>query len=764
MKVRAHVCALAVIAVIGGSGVLRAQTHAARATVTGTVTDATTGLPVVAAELRLLPSHAVDVAHADGRFYFRDIEPGNYTLVVQRIGYQSVHRLVTLSAGQTLTVNVGLSVAALEVGALVVTGTLAPRAQQDVISPTSAITAAELDRRSSQTVAQTIENTPGVAVSSLGPATSRPVIRGLGGDRILILEDGQRPGDLSSMSSDHAVAIEPIAARRIEIVRGPMSLLYGSSALGGVVNVVRDEIPDSRPHESQGSFSVQGESVNRGATAGGHLLTHLGAFAVRGEATFRNAGDLHTPAGPVINTGARTYDLGLGAGLPADHGHGGVAYRFYKNDYGVPGGFVGGHPTGVDISMRRHNTRFRTELHRDEGFLNTLSFDGGYTNYQHAEFEPSGAIGTDFRQNVVQGEVLARHRGQGKLTEGAVGARMQYRDVQTGGTLRTPATYDYSAAVFAIEEIGTGPLRLQGGLRYDFAHYVPRDTTAFVSAGGKRIPVRARSFGSVSGSGGVLWHAAEALRLGASVSRAYRTPDFNELFSNGPHLAANSFDVGDPLLKQETGFGVDAFVRVSTSRLNAEVAAYRNVLHDYIFPSSRGRAELGAQGGRPRFQYTNEDARFRGLEGSFDLTIAPSIQFEASGSAVQAEFTSGRAPIPVFDGFDTTFVAASKYPPLIPPAQAHLGVRFERTTHFLGIGTKLVASQQRTGDFETPTAGYNLVDANAGVRIAKGAFLHTITLRVDNIFNQSYRDHLSRLKEIMPGAGRNISLLYRATF
>ncbi len=750
---------------VAGMGQASGQAGAAaRSQITGVVVDSANGKPIVAASVQLLPTHVGDLTHADGRFVLRAIPPGRYTLVVQRIGYRQVNRPVQLAPGATADVRVELSVAAVEMGALVVTGTIGPRAKQDVISPVSTIAAAELDRRAATTVAAMLDSKPGLATTSLGPSTAHPVIRGLSGDRILMLEDGQRPGDMSSTGGDHAVAIEPLTARHIEVVRGPMSLLYGSSALGGVVNVVRDEIPVSLPHDVQGSASVHSATVNRSINGGGYVIGAIGNWALRGEASALNAQDLRTPNGPIEGTDAQTYDLSAGLGYPGKSGHAGGSYRFYANNYGVPGGFVGGHATEVSISMRRHTARLGSELHRDNQLWSSFKFDGGYTNYHHSETEPSGSVGTDFGQHLLQGELQARHSARGLLREGAVGMRGQYRDITTGGSLRTPSTYDMTLAGFAIEELGSETLRFQAGLRYDWAHYVPRDTASFVTAGGTRVPVRVRTFGAVSGSVGGLWTVTPALRLGASTSRAYRTPDFNELYSNGPHLAANSFDVGDPNLKQETGFGIDAFVRVSTERVSAEVAAYRNQLDHYIFPSSRGRAELGTQGGRPRFQYTNENARFVGVEGELDATVTRRLQFEMSGSLVNAVFTSARAPIPVFDGLDTTFVAASKFPPLIPPAQGRVALRIEHPGYFAGSGVKLVARQGRLGDFETVTDGYALVDLTAGLRLTRGGILHTITLRADNILNTEYRDHLSRLKEVMPGAGRNVGLLYRVVF
>jgi iron complex outermembrane receptor protein len=754
--------------VAGGFSPAHAQVVVgAHGAIQGVVVDATNGSPVAFAQVQVAPLHQADMTRADGRFILQGLEPGTYTLSVERLGYQGASESVVVEAGETVEVRIELRVAALQLSGIVVsTGALSARSADDVLSPVTTIAGADLDRRSNQTLAAMLDGRPGLTSTSLGPSTARPIIRGLGGDRILVLEDGQRTGDMSAMSSDHAVASEPLTARQIEVVRGPMSLMYGSSALGGVVNVVREDIPTTVDDERHGMVSLEGASVNDGLTGGGYLTWGMGPLGLRVEGSGRNYANVRTPDGRVANTGGRTWDLSLGAGIPGEHLHGGAAYRFYGSDYGIPGGFVGGHETGVDISMRRHALHLQGELHRDQSLISAIDADGGFTHYTQSELEPSGAVGTTFDQDLVQGELVARHTplGFGLVREGAVGVRGQFRDIRTGGSLRTPSTWDYSLAAFLVEELGPDVLRFQLGLRFDHARYEPRDTSSFVTAGGERIPVRPRTFGSLSGSAGLLWSPTSSVRVGASASRAYRTPDFNELYSNGPHLAANSYDVGDPSLGQETGLGFDVFVRLSHERVRAEIAAYRNMLSDYVFPSSRGRAELGTQGGRPRFQYTNEDARFLGMEGELLVALTQWLRLEGSGSVVRARFTSDRAPIPVFDGVDTTFVAASEFPPLIPPAQGRVGLRIDQPGRFAGVGAKLVARQGRLGDFETPTAGYALFDANAGVRLVRGGTLHTITLRVDNVFDERYRDHLSRIKDIMPGPGRSVSLLYRMVF
>jgi iron complex outermembrane receptor protein len=731
-----------------------------RPVVIGAVRDATTGAPVPGAVIRVVETHYELSAPESGVFIIERLGSGTWTLLVRAIGYRPTTRRLQLSPGDTVRLRVTLEPTVIQLEATVVTGTLGERSSAEVLNPTSVVHGAELDRRLAATVAGTLADAPGVSVASLGPATARPVIRGLGGDRILMLEDGQRSSDLSSTAADHAVAIDPLTARQVEVVRGPMGLMYGPSALGGVVNLIRDEIPRSQPEHLHGEASLQAVAGTP-ALAGGLWATGaLGRLVVRAEATGRGSGDVRTPERIIAGTDATSLGFAGSAALVGERHHAGVGYRYYQNDYGVPGGFVGGHSTSVGITMRRHSLRAEAEKHRSAGPLRLLRATAAFADYSHEEREPSGSVGTSFRLRSAALEGQAHHGETGQL-QGAFGLRVQLRDVATGGSLRTPPTTDWVLAGYVVEELPLGLLRLQGGLRYDVAHYSPGDTTAFVTAGGRRVPVRPRTFGSFSASLGVLWAPREALRLGVAASRAYRTPDFNELYSNGPHLAANSFDVGDPELRQETGHGLELFARWSDRRLRAEAAVFVNHLDDYIFPSSRGRAELGAQGNRPRFQYTNAGARFAGSETHLEVRASRRLVLEAGASWVAAVFDRRPDSIPVISATDTTFVEASRYPALVPPLKGRLAARYERPRWFATAGVRWSAAQQRLGDFETRTGAWATADLSAGVRLLAGRHFHTITLRADNVTDTAYRDHLDRLKEIQLQPGRSITMLYR---
>ena len=728
----------------------------------GTITDASTQSPVAAARVMLVGAHLEELSHTDGKFHFDRVPAGRHTIRIERLGYAVATQETEVKIGHAVMVNFRLTPSALEVAPLMVTGVISRRSADEMISSTTALHGQQLDRNANTTVAAMVEAQPGVAVSSIGPATARPIIRGLGGDRILLLEDGQRTGDMSATSGDHAVAIEPLTASQIEIVRGPMSLLYGSSAMGGVVNVVKHDIPESLPEHPYGQFSLEAASAQPGAAGGGSMTSRLGPVAARVEGSARIAGDLNTPSGSLTNTDLNTYNAAFGLGGGGEWGHAGGSYRFYSSNYGIPGGYVGGHAEGVTIDMQRHTLRGESEFHRDGSMLSSVKLSALGTKYEHTEMENGGEVGTLFDQLTTSAEVTARLEPVDSHVTAAFGMRGQYRDITTGGSLNTPSTRDYTLATYAISEFGSGRTKFQAGARYDWARYEPQEES-FVFVGGQEVPTAPRSFGSFSGSIGVLHEVTTGVRIGASVSRAYRTPDFNELYSDGPHLAANSYDVGDPQIDQETGIGGDVFLRGIGDQVRYDVAIFFMHLDNYIFPSSRGRAELGNQGFRPRFQFTNEDAHFLGAEAMVNVKLTEHFSIEATASYVQAEFASDLAPIPVITFEDTTFVPASKNPPLIPPLNGRAGLRYQEGRRSAGAEVKWAAEATRLGDFEKKTAAYAVLNLDAGVQLLIGGRLHSVTARIDNALDTEYRNHLSRIKDLMAQPGRNFALLYRVT-
>ena len=478
---------------------------------------------------------------------------------------------------------------------LVVTGSVVARAVNEVLRPTSVFAGEDLQRRLAGTLAETLSSEPGLAVSSMGPGSAHPVIRGLSGDRILMLEDGERVGDEFASGSDHATALDASSARRVEVIRGPGAILYGSNALGGVINVVRDDVPSSVPHHLTGAFHLQGQSVSN--AAGGSLNLTYGLtdhIPVRLELSRRSSGDLETPVGSLENTSTDIREISGGTSWVDDWGHAGATFRYYGNDYGIPGGFVGGHEAGVRVEMERTATRLRSVL-RPRGAFESIEIDAGHTWYEHREIEPPDILGTLFERRTVSGEILARHGGWGPFSSGGVGTRTSWEDFGFGGTLFTPNSTHTSFAVFALEEVDLNPIRLEAGLRYDWARVRPDRGRPHI----RNRPRPREIFGAASGSFGALAQLTQNLTVGGSVARAFRTPSVNELFSEGPHLAAYAFEVGNPSLEMERGTGIDLFVRLTGNRLNAEMTWFHNAIADYVFPTRNGRAEPRAAADLP---------------------------------------------------------------------------------------------------------------------------------------------------------------------
>jgi len=745
-----------------GVAVLLAQPASAQVrtgTISGRVVDAASSVALPFVMVRVLELHRVEQTHADGEFRFRDLPAGVHTIIAQRIGYAPLEVTVELRAGSDTVLELSLRAMPVTLATTVVTGTVRERRAVDAVSPTTVLEGAALDRRLDGTLAATIAGQPGVSATSMGPATARPVLRGLSGDRVLVLEDGTRLGDLSTTSADHAVALDALTVRRVEVVRGPNSLLYGSSALGGVINAVREEVPRSTPDAVHGTVSTQASSVNDGLAVGGEVRAPIAGLSWRAEGSARRAGDLRTPAGRLANTPVAQYGGALGVSRVGTRGHVGVAYRGFLSEYGLPGDFVGAHPGGVDLAMQRHVLRAEGDWHAESGLLETVRGSLVLSDYAHDERTKSGVVATRFEQRMLAAELVASHGEVAGLTTGAVGARFQLREIITRGALRTPSTDDWSLGVFVVEELERGPVRWQAGVRGDVAQFTPRSRRV-VTVLGERIPTDPRRFANVSASLGALWRIRDDLRAGANLSRSFRVPDFNELYSDGPHLAAYSYDVGNPRLDAETGVGADVFVRVDRERVQAEVALFRNAFSDYIFPRNTG--EMGRQGERWKFQFTARDAALYGGETSLSWVVAPSVVIEGNAAYVRGVVLGARDTIAGVDGAPSVLSARSL--PLLPPLNGRVGVRWDRPRWFAAVGARSAAAQEQLGDFETRTAGFTVADANIGLRVLIGDRLHAITLRVDNAFDRAYRDHLSRTKEIIPEAGRNVSLLYRVLF
>ena len=713
----------------------------------GSVRDAGTGEPLAGANVSVVGREARAVTRGDGSFHLTGMAAGAYILRADRVGYRGATVVVTVgterarrAVAESAEVVIELAASPIALDDLVVTATISERAAAEALRPVSVMTGDVLQRQMTATVAQTLASMPGLAATRMGPSVAQPVIRGLGGDRVLMLEDGIAVADASNSGADHTTALDPSSARRIEVVRGPGALLYGGNAMGGVINVIRDEIPSAVPHHVTGAATLQTQTAT-GSLAGSATAAFPVAERVplRVEVVARTAGDLKTPGGTLRNTDGELLSGGAGTAYVADWGRLGASFRGYRNYYGIPGGFVGGHDEGVRIEMERASSKFRTVVDEPVGPFDNLRFDATHTWYTHRELESADIVGTLFEQQGASADVLGRHGRWGPFTAGAMGGRASWEDFGYGGSLYTPDTRRLKAALYLLEEVDLGSIQIESGLRYDWTLTDPgEDRDSDIGE------IRDRRFHSLSGSLGVLYNPGSGLVLGASVVRAFRTPHVTELYSEGPHLAAYVFEVGNPSLEGEVGRGLDVFVRFESDRLRAEVTGFYNDIKNHTYGEDTGRLSRVLL---PIYQFRGNDAVFSGFEAGVEVDAGRGLALEAVASSVRGSLKGTDRPLP-----------------LVPPLKGHVAVKYETPSWYVRAESEMADRQDRVGEFEEPTRGYAVLNATAGVRLTLGGRLNTLTASLLNAANTEYRNHLSRVKEIMPEAARGLNVTYRVVF
>jgi iron complex outermembrane recepter protein len=738
----------------------------------GIVRDAETNSPIMFATIRLKDIGRHRISREDGTFQFDAIPVRKYTITVQHIGYVPIERDVDLVPDDTLLIDINLTPSIFEITeSVVVTGTGRERGISDAYQPTSVLGGLELQRKMQTTLPSSLTHLPGISQQSFGAAATQPVIRGMGGDRVLVLEDGQRTGDLSTTAADHTVAIEPVTAERVEVIRGPAGLLYGSNALGGVINIIREEIPRNLPERITGTLTVRGESYNNGYSGGGMITVPAGAFSIRGEASGRIANDIRTPKGMLPSTDLKGYNISGGISRITDWGYIGTSFRQYELRYGVPGEFngvliPGAHTGGVEIEFMRRVGRLKAIHYDGIGWFSDIELDAHLTNYNHLEIEGETGdgrpvVGAEFEQLSTSVSLVARHvHDNGDIrTEGAAGLAFRYRDLLSiRGFTGTRSAREIVASAYIYEEFAYKKLRVQAGLRFDWTDIKPYRYDP-IRTGQRLLPVNDRRFNAFSGSIALLHDITPGWKIGAGTSRAFRPPAIEELYSDGPHLADFSFDIGNPELDEEIGTGIDLFLRGEGRRLKTDLNIFYNYVSNYIYYEPTGEIDPRLRR-YPVFQARADNAIFYGAEGKLEWIIWNNIVVDATLSYVHAARTIDADPLP-----------------FIPPLNGNANLRYEVRKFFATIGYSGAAPQNRVpsaipdpmneGEMikpQSPTPSYDLLGAGMGYRWTKYKILHTITLNIENAVDTVWRDHLSRVKDVAPQPGRNIRLSYQLLF
>lgn len=743
-------------------GVFAQQGGTIRGVVTYEIND--NPLPHVLVQIVQL-RRSVETAE-DGSYEFSNVPAGSYTVTTHREGIPDVARNVTVQAGETVTLNFRLRL----VGPreqITITAAGIEESTFEAFSSVNSVDTISLTEESHPSLGEVLDKEPGVNKRSFGPGSSRPVIRGFDGDRVLVLKDGIRVGSLGSQSGDHGEPIDVLSIERLEVVKGPATLLYGSNAIGGVVNAItRDE--HASHHGLRGYFSALGGTTNNQAGMSGGLDFGYKNFLFWGNGTGHRTGDYNTPIGRVPNSKTRLGSGEGGFGYFGDKSFFSASFGYDKRRYGVPfaAQFEGPHnddddhddfvaraagPTLqrqededhedelIDLDMRRRNFRVSGGFRNLESFISGMRVNLDFTNYRHQELE-GDEVGTTFDNRFFSYRTQFEQRSHKNLTGrfGFEGFTREYETVGAEQLISGPVDQTMFS-VFGLEELNFDRLRFQLGGRVETNRFRPADPN---------LPNR--NFTGFSGAAGVRFGIYEGGALLANYTHSHRSPALEELYNFGPHIGNLTFEIGNPNLRRERSDGFDFSFRHSTPRARVDASIYHYSIKNFVFlaPVDEDEdGEIDIEDGLPVAEYLQGDSRFVGADFSFHFDINQYLALNLGLDMVKAELKDGDIPLP-----------------RIPPVRGRIGFDARYKGFSIRPEAIFVKDQDRIFPTETRTAGYALFNILGSYTIARPHYLHVFSVNAFNLGDRLYRNHLSFIKDLAPEIGRGVRFAYTVRF
>ena len=652
---------------------------------------------------------------------------------------------------------------------VVVTGVR--RKASDALGGVTVLDEAKLTREVRTSIGETLARQPGVSATSFGPTASTPVLRGLTGDRVRVLTDGIGTLDLSGSGPDHAISINPITAERIEVLRGPAALLFGSSAIGGVVNVIDTRIPRHLPENAIGANALiaYGTAANERLANGSLDVPLAGHFVIHADGNWSKTDDLRTGGhilsdelrrqalaspdpdiraladlkGDLPNSKSESKEGALGFAYVGDDGLNlGVSVTRHEQKYQVPiryslvSGVDAEAPT-IDLEQTRYDARAEIPL---GGFFSQLRARGGVSDYHHDEIEASGAIGTSFFSKGGEGRVeLAQTERSG--WGGTSGVQYLQRNAKIRGEEKfLPDSDQKQAGLFTVQTYVAGPWRLEGGARVE-ASKLTADADAQLGTSAHR-----RKFTTLSASAGGQYEFTAGWRAGLSLSHSERAPSIDELFANGPHGGSQSFEVGDPGLSAEKSNSVELSLHHTTRSLTLTANAYYSHFSNFIFAAPTGDIEDDL----PVFQTLGGKANLYGFEGQAIAKLGSAIGIDWGGE-LQADYV--HATVKQFGPA-----------PFMPPFRVMAAVTGQRGPFDGRLEVEHAFDHNRTAPIETETDGYTMVNAALDWHPFEKKPALSFALQANNLFDVEARRSTSQLKDFAPLAGRDVRLTARVGF
>ncbi|MBF8637906.1 TonB-dependent receptor [Pseudomonas fulva] len=642
-----------------------------------------------------------------------------------------------------------------------------PLGSAQLASPSTVLEGTDLLQQQHSSLGETLNRQPGVASTWFGPGASRPIIRGLDGDRIRLLRNGVGALDASSLSYDHAVPLDPVTVERIEIVRGPAALLYGGNAIGGVVNTFDNRIPDTPIDGIQGAGELRYGGADTTRSSAGKLEAGNGAFALHVDANARQYNDLRIPGFArsaqvrdadtpgskhrLENSDGRQDGGALGGAYHWDHGYAGLSYSRYDSNYGSVA------EPGVRLDMEQDHYAFASQFRDLDGPFSSVKLDAGYTDYQHREIE-EGEVHTTFKNKGYEARVEARHQPLGPV-EGVLGAQVSRNEFSAlGEEAFVPHTDTDTFALFLLEQWhATDRLDLSLGARMEHTRVDPdgKGNAQFAEADS------ASSFNAFSLSSGAVYQLDSIWSLAANLGYTERAPTFYELYANGAHVATGAYEVGDASLSKEKAFSGDLALRFDNGTHKGSVGVFYSHFRNYIGLIGTGNlreshdheheGEDHDHDGIPEYQYQGVRARFYGIEAQDRWQLAQnrygSFALELSGDYTRAKNLDSGEPLP-----------------RIAPLRLNSGLVWELDRWQARVDVEHAAAQHRKPANETRTDGYTTLGASVGYRFDVGHSQWLAFVRGENLTDQTVRYASSILRDIAPAPGRSVEVGLRTTF
>lgn len=617
------------------------------------------------------------------------------------------------------------------------------RTADDMVQPALVLTGEALDNKRQATLGQTLAQELGVSSTDFGSGAGRPVIRGQSGPRVDVLSNGIGAMDVSNLSPDHAVAINPLIARQIEVLKGPATLLYGSSATGGAVNVSDSRLVTEVLAGWSGAVEASAGSVADENQGSADINYGIGNHQLHFDMTQTRSDDYRIPGNSQVdgsgsdkrlpNSDTALRNAAISYNHVDDNGNSaGIALSRYENTYGLP------NEDEAFIDMKQTRVDGQVLLRDPMAGLESIKLRAGSAHYQHTEFEAPGVPGTVFNNDEYQARIEAVHKAVAGF-RGVVGMQLGHRDFAANGDeAYIPTVISKQLGAFVVEERETALGKLEIGARVDSVRHEPAQN--------------ARRFTPVSLSLGTVYPISEDTHLKAAITHAERAPASEELYANGVHVATGTFEIGSPDLKKERALNVDLGMDRHVGSLTYEASIYAKHVQDYIYAQDQGTVVVGVETFN-QISYAQQSARFHGYEAAvtWALQDTPTQKIDARlfTDGVRGELEDGNAV------------------PRLPPYRVGVSLHSHRGLYSGNLSLTHAARQDRVGSsFETETAGYNLLNADLSYAIPQRiGFGHaSLFLRGTNLLNDDIRHSTSFIKDVAPAPGRGGVIGIRISF